>query len=84
MELEKYPLYYEIAFSFFDPKVQVDTFEKIIKRFSKISVRKFLDICCGPSLQLREIARRGYDVIGLDLSPEMLAYLRKKAEEGGA
>lgn len=79
--IEKHPLYYEIAFSFFDPKVQVDTFEEIIKRFSKISVKRFLDIACGPSLQLREIARRGYEAVGLDLSPEMLEYLRKKAEE---
>ena len=77
----KHPLYYEIAFSFFDPKEQVDNFEELIEKFSKIKVKRFLDIACGPSLQLREIARRGYKAIGLDSSPEMLAYLRKKAQE---
>jgi len=77
------PLYYEIAFSFFDAKKQIDSFETIIKKFSKIKVRRVLDIACGPSLQLREIAKRGYEAIGLDLAPEMLKYLSEKAEEEG-
>ncbi|MEM3597117.1 MAG: class I SAM-dependent methyltransferase [Candidatus Bathyarchaeia archaeon] len=83
MEIYKHPLYYEIAFSFFDPKRQVDSFEEIIAKFSKTKVKRFLDVACGPSLQLREIARRGYEAIGLDSSAEMLAYLRQKAMEEG-
>jgi SAM-dependent methyltransferase len=83
MEIYKQPLYYEIAFGFIDPKEQINNFERIIKKFSKTKVRRFLDIACGPSLQLREIARRGYEAVGVDLSPEMLTYLRKKAKEEG-
>lgn len=83
VKLYKHPLYYEIAFSFFDVKKQVDCFEKIIRDFSKVKVRRFLDVACGPSFQLRELARRGYACVGLDSSPEMLAYLREKAEEEG-
>jgi SAM-dependent methyltransferase len=83
MDVYKRPLYYEIAFSFFDVKKQVDTFEEVIKKFSKIRVERFLDVACGPSLQLRELARRGYGAVGLDLTPEMLEYLSKKAEEEG-
>ncbi|MEM3536384.1 MAG: class I SAM-dependent methyltransferase [Candidatus Bathyarchaeia archaeon] len=79
----KHPLYYEVAFSFFNPKQQVDCFEEIIAEFSKVKVKRFLDIACGPSLQLREIAKRGYEAVGLDSSPEMLAYLRQKAREEG-
>lgn len=77
------PLYYEIAFSFVNPKKQVDNFEKIIKKFSKIKVKRFLDIACGPALQLREIAKRGYEAIGLDLSRKMLGYLKRKAKKEG-
>jgi SAM-dependent methyltransferase len=80
MEIYNHPLYYEIAFSFFDVKKQVDTFELIIKEFSRIIVRRFLDIACGPSLQLREIARRGCEALGMDLAPEMLEYLAEKAK----
>jgi SAM-dependent methyltransferase len=83
MEIYEHPLYYEIAFSFFDVKKQVDTFELIIKEFSKVKARRFLDVACGPSLQLREIAKRGYEAVGLDLTPEMLSYLSKKAEMEG-
>jgi len=83
MEIYKQPLYYEIAFGFVDPKEQVDSFERIIEKFSRIRVNRFFDIACGPSLQLREIARRGYEAIGLDLYPEMLEYLGKKAAEEG-
>lgn len=81
MNAYKNPLYYEIAFGFIDAEKQIDNFERIIERFSKRKVKRFLDICCGPSLQLREIARRGYEAIGLDNSSEMLKYLEKKARE---
>jgi ubiquinone/menaquinone biosynthesis C-methylase UbiE len=84
-ELDVYakPLYYESTFSFFNPKKQVDCFEEIIKRFCRVRVRRFLDVACGPSLQLREIARRGFEAVGLDASKEMLKYLRGKAEKEG-
>ena len=84
MEVYREPLYYEIAFGFIDAKKQVDLFEKFIRKYSKIKVKRVLDIGCGPSLQLREAARRGYEAVGLDASPEMLKYLEKKvAAEGG-
>ncbi|MEK9184886.1 MAG: class I SAM-dependent methyltransferase, partial [Patescibacteria group bacterium] len=75
------PEYYEIAFSFVNPKKQIDFFEKLIKSYSKRRVKRFLDIACGPSLQLREIAKRGYEAIGLDLSKKMINYVNQKAKE---
>jgi len=77
------PLYYEIAFGFIDPAAQVDLFEQFIDAYSRVKVKRFLDICCGPSLQVRECARRGYQAVGLDLSSGMLAYLKEKAEKEG-
>jgi len=81
MGVYDHPLYYEIAFSFINPREQVDSFERMIKAFSMRKVKRFLDLCCGPSLQLREIARRGYQAVGLDISPQMLRYLEKKARD---
>jgi len=83
MGIYDYPSYYEIAFSFINPKKQVDNFEEIIKKFSKIKVKRFLDIACGPGLQLREVARRGYEAIGVDINQKMLKYLKEKAKEEG-
>jgi len=83
METYKKPLYYEIAFSFVDPEKQIDFFEKLIKKYSQVEVKRFLDIACGPSLQLKEIARRGYKAVGLDISGEMIDHLDKEAEKEG-
>ena len=77
------PLYYEIAFDFTDLKKQVDLFERFIRRYSQIQVKRFLDIGCGPGLQPREIVQRGYQAVGLDRSSRMLQYLKQKVEETG-
>ena len=81
MTIYNQPVYYEIAFSFFDVKKQVNLFERFIKKYSLVKVNRFLDIGCGPSLQLREITKRGYDAVGVDRSTSMLKYLEKKASE---
>jgi len=83
MAIYNEPLYYEIAFSFVSASKQIDLFEKFIDNYSKVKVKRVLDIACGTSLQLREIAKRGYEAIGLDLSPQMLKYLERKAKEEG-
>ena len=70
------PEYYELAFSFIKPKKQVDLFELFIKKFSKVKVKRVLDIACGPAVQLREMAKRGYRGIGLDNSLAMINYLK--------
>jgi SAM-dependent methyltransferase len=75
------PVYYEIAFSFFNVEDQVTLLEEFISTYSRREVNRFLDIGCGPSLQLRELAKRGYQTVGLDEKPEMLAYLQEKAQE---
>jgi SAM-dependent methyltransferase len=77
------PFYYEIAFSFVDVPRQVDLFEEFIHSYSNVPARRVLDIGRGPSQQLREFARRGYEAVGLDRSPQMLAYLKEKAGEAG-
>jgi len=77
------PLYYEIAFSFINPAKQIDLFDSLIKKYSKIKPSSFLDLGCGPSPQLLELAKRGHKCIGLDLCPNMLKYLSKKAKDAG-
>jgi SAM-dependent methyltransferase len=83
MNIYEHPLYYEIAFSFFDVKKQIDAFEELISKFMNRKAGRFLDVACGPSLQLREIVKRGYEAVGLDSSPKMLRYLSEKAQEEG-
>lgn len=70
------PKYYEIAFNFIDVKKQVALFEKFIKKYSKIKVKKVLDIACGPALQLREFTKNNYISTGIDCNPDMISYLQ--------
>jgi SAM-dependent methyltransferase len=73
-------MYYEIAFSFRDIKREVDVFEECIRQYSKISVRRVLELGCGAAPHLNELTRRGYQYVGLDINEKMLAYARNRAQ----
>ncbi len=53
--------------------------------FSRFGVRHglLLDLACGTGSLSVELARRGFEVIGVDNSPEMLAVAAEKAAEQG-
>lgn len=82
-EVYKQAEYYEIAFSFIESKKQADLFENFIKNYSKIKVKKILDLACGTSLQLRELAKRNYLAIGLDCNQDMIGYLKRESSREG-
>ncbi|MCK9463640.1 MAG: methyltransferase domain-containing protein [Proteobacteria bacterium] len=44
---------------------------------------RILDVGCGTGRHAIELARRGYDVTGIDLSPSQLARAAQKAREAG-
>lgn len=47
----------------------------------RLGVRSVLDAGCGTGRMGRELARRGLDVIGVDLDPVMLATARRRAPQ---
>jgi len=47
----------------------------------RLGVGSVLDAGCGTGRVAIELARRGHDVVGVDLDPEMLAAARRKAPE---
>ncbi len=77
-----YPEYCQIAYNW-DRGPECDFIEECIKRYSDIKVGAILDIACGTGIHLREFARRGYEVLGLDASKEMAEFVIKKAEVEG-
>ena len=48
-----------------------------------IPVKLVLDLCCGTGTMTLALDRRGYDMTGVDSSPEMLSVAREKAAEAG-
>jgi SAM-dependent methyltransferase len=44
---------------------------------------KVLDVCCGPGLYASRLARRGYEVVGIDYSPASIEYAEAEARREG-
>lgn len=55
----------------------------IEKELAGDTTRRILDIGCGTGRHAVELARRGYAVVGVDLSASLLARAREKAAEQG-
>lgn len=66
-----------------DYEAFADYYEKIFEHFGK-KPELILDLACGTGSVTIPLAKRGYDMIGLDLSCEMLGIAREKAAECGA
>lgn len=60
-----------------------DFLEKLFAR-EKRPVRTVLDLACGTGTMTFLLAHRGYEMIGVDFSPEMLAVAAEKQVEKGA
>ena len=58
-----------------------DFIEKAVKSESKIKPELVLDLACGTGSMTLELAKRGYDMIGVDLSVEMLGIAKERAAE---
>ncbi len=72
------PRYYEIAFDM-NRKQEVDFLVHCFRRYARGAVRTVLDIACGTGPHLIRLARRGYRMSGLDLSPENIEFLGQRA-----
>ncbi len=75
--------FYDSANSDLDYALWADFIEEISNRESKIKPELVLDLGCGTGSMTLELARRGYDMTGVDYSPEMLDVARKRAEASG-
>lgn len=76
------PFYNEINGEI-DYKRWADFIESIIKSELKSVPELLLDLGCGTGKMTLELARRGYDMTGVDYSPEMLGVARCEAEKEG-
>lgn len=75
--------YYDVLTENIDYRARAEYFEKIIRRFGGKKGGILLDLACGTGSLSEEMARLGYDVIGVDSSEEMLSMaLDKKFESG--
>ncbi|MFY9564638.1 MAG: class I SAM-dependent methyltransferase, partial [Limnochordia bacterium] len=57
--------------------------EQLVPLLRKHKIRSVLDCACGTGLQLIGLAESGFDVVGSDLSENMLAVARRNLEKEG-
>jgi len=72
-----YPQYYDIAFQAYT-KCDADFIEAACRKYCRFNVRRFLEPACGSGRLMTELAARGYQVTGFDLSQPALRYLRRR------
>lgn len=73
------PALYEEAFSFRDISAEVD----VVLRWTGPRPRHVLELAAGPAAHGIELARRGFEVTALDLSPAMVRHAARKARQAG-
>ncbi len=74
-----YAKYYDIMYQDKDYHTECDIIERIFKRHES-TVKSILDIGCGTGNHFIPLTERGYYVIGVDASTEMLNILRQKID----
>ena len=75
--------YYDEWNAELDYAAWADGLESFFRKNAKGEVKDVLDLACGTGRMTLELAKRGYDMIGVDRSPEMLDSARTAAEEAG-
>ena len=75
--LYEYPLYYDILFGW-DRDGEAEFYDACLRRHGVVAGSTVLDVGCGSGQIALRMARLGWRVIGLDLSPDMLAFMSQQ------
>jgi SAM-dependent methyltransferase len=77
---DHYSRFYDLLYSEKDYEAECDFLENLWKRYADREIRTILDLGCGTGGHALPLAKRGYSVSGVDMSPQMLSIADKKAE----
>jgi SAM-dependent methyltransferase len=75
---EVYSKYYDIIYADKDYEKECNFIENVFKQYSPFKPRKILDVGCGTGGHLIRLAKRGYEVVGIDKSKYMVAVAQEK------
>lgn len=72
-----YPQYWDLAFRS-ETKLEADFIEDACEKYCDFPVKRLLEPGCGGGRLVVEMAARGYDVTGFDLSEPSIRYLQQR------
>lgn len=70
---------YDLLYGDKDYEAECDLIEEVFRRDGQGGIKSILDLGCGTGNHAIPLARRGYEVMGVDLSADMLVHARDKA-----
>ncbi len=65
------------------PEERTRQIDWLIDEIGLIPGQRVLDVACGPGLYSLELARRGFEVVGIDINPAAIEFARVSAEKQG-
>jgi len=77
----RYADYYDLFYKKKNYQKEVAFLEKIFNKYSKSPVISILDLGCGSGNHSVVLAKRGYEVVGVDLSSKLIRLAQKKAKK---
>ncbi len=72
-----YPQYYDVALPAYTRR-EADFIEAACRKYCLFDAHRLLEPACGSGRLITELAARGYEVIGFDVSQPALTYLRRR------
>jgi SAM-dependent methyltransferase len=69
---------YDVLYHDKDYAAECDVIERIFKTYGNGPIHNVLDLGCGTGNHAIPLAQRGYEVVGIDRSADMLVYAQKK------
>jgi len=76
------PQYWDLAFRD-ETRLEADFVDAVAAKYCKFPVKKVLEPGCGGGRLVVELAKRGYDVTGFDLSTPAIKYLSRRLNRRG-
>jgi len=76
---KEYAFAYDYLYQDKDYEKECDFIQEVFKKFTK-GVKTVLDLGCGTGGHALILAKRGYEIVGVDRSKEMLKIARDKAK----
>ena len=77
-EVYRHPKYYDLGYRW-NTDVECDFLEACLQAHGPQGATRLLDIGCGTGRHLLALAKRGYQMTGIDAAPEMVDYVKREA-----
>ena len=78
-EVYRYPEYYDLGYRW-NTEAECDFIEACLEAYAPKGSKRLFDIGCGSGRHLFPLAKKGYQMTGVDVRPEMVAYVEAQAK----